>query len=66
MVAELSEAAGSAGMVVGQAIDILCEGKAAIWRSSSYLHARKTGALFLLRSAAAARLGGANQLSSTR
>ncbi len=54
VVAELAEAAGSAGMVIGQAIDILSEGKATDLPSLEYLHARKTGALFL----AAVRGGG--------
>ncbi len=58
VVAELSEAAGSAGMVIGQAIDILSEGKAADLATLEYLHAHKTGALFLVSVRGGALLGG--------
>jgi geranylgeranyl diphosphate synthase type II len=64
VVAELSEAAGSAGMVIGQAIDILSEGKATDLATLEYLHARKTGALFLASVRGGGLLGGGdtNQL----
>jgi geranylgeranyl diphosphate synthase type II len=58
VVAELSEAAGSAGMVIGQAIDILSEGKATDLTNLEYLHARKTGALFLAAVRGGGMLGG--------
>lgn len=59
VVAELSEAAGSPGMVIGQALDILSEGKATELATLEYLHARKTGALFLAAVRGGAMLGGA-------
>ncbi|HZY58345.1 MAG TPA: farnesyl diphosphate synthase [Candidatus Binataceae bacterium] len=58
VVAELAEAAGSAGMVIGQAIDILSEGKATDLPGLEYLHARKTGALFLAAVRGGGLLGG--------
>ena len=61
VVAELAEAAGSAGMVAGQAIDILSEGEPADRVKLEYLHSKKTGALFLAAVRGGARLGGANQ-----
>ena len=60
VVAELSSAAGSEGMVAGQAIDILSEGHAADLQALEYLHARKTGALFLAAVRGGAKLGGAD------
>ena len=60
--AELAEAAGSSGMVGGQVIDILNEGKPADLEQLKCLHSRKTGALFVAAVRSGARLGGANQL----
>jgi geranylgeranyl diphosphate synthase, type II len=60
-VAELAGAAGSAGMVIGQAIDILSEGKATDLKRLEYLHARKTGALFLAAIRGGAMLGGGHR-----
>ena len=57
--AELSEAAGSRGMVAGQVIDLLGEGRAMELGELEYLHGRKTGALFLAAVRGGARLGGA-------
>lgn len=57
--AELSEAAGSRGMVAGQVIDLLGEGRAIELAELEYLHGRKTGALFLVSVRGGARLGGA-------
>ena len=55
MVATLARAAGSLGMVGGQALDIAAEGDAGIdARGLEEIHTRKTGALF----GAACRLGG--------
>lgn len=61
VVAELSEAAGSAGMVIGQAIDILSEGQATDLATLEYLHARKTGALFLASVRGGGLLGGGDR-----
>ena len=60
VVAELAEAAGSEGMVAGQAIDILSEGEPTDLARLEYLHGKKTGALFLVAVRAGARLGGAD------
>ncbi len=59
-VAELSEAAGSSGMVTGQAIDLLGGGPALGLEALEYLHSKKTGALFLAAVRGGARLGGAS------
>jgi geranylgeranyl diphosphate synthase type II len=58
-VAELADAAGSAGMVGGQTIDLLAEGKALDLDQLEDLHAKKTGALFVAAVCGGARLGGA-------
>jgi geranylgeranyl diphosphate synthase, type II len=65
-VADLAHAAGSAGMVAGQVIDILGEGKSKTLEELEELHSKKTGALFLASIKGGARLGGAdaNQLES--
>jgi geranylgeranyl diphosphate synthase, type II len=60
-VAELAEAAGSAGMVAGQAIDLLGEGRSMTVQELEYLHRRKTGALFIAAARGGARLGGAGE-----
>jgi geranylgeranyl diphosphate synthase type II len=60
-VAELAEAAGSAGMVAGQVIDLLGEGRTMTVEELEYLHRRKTGALFIAAVRGGARLGGAGQ-----
>ena len=61
-VAELAEAAGSAGMVAGQAIDLLGEGHLMTIEELEYLHCRKTGALFIAAVRGGARLGGAGEI----
>ncbi len=58
--AELAEAAGSAGMVGGQVIDLLGEGKPIDLVELEHLHSLKTGALFVAAVRGGARLGGAN------
>ena len=58
-IAQLSHAAGSAGMVAGQVVDLLGEGKPFTVEELEYLHSRKTGALFLAAINGGARLGGA-------
>jgi geranylgeranyl diphosphate synthase type II len=59
-IAELAEAAGSDGMVGGQVIDLLGEGKSKTLEELEELHGRKTGALFLASVRGGARMGGAN------
>jgi geranylgeranyl diphosphate synthase, type II len=61
-VAELAEAAGSAGMVGGQVIDLLGEGRAMELRELEYLHRKKTGALFVAAVCGGARIGGADHV----
>ncbi len=67
-VAELAEAAGSAGMVGGQVIDLLGEGRALNLADLEHLHGKKTGALFVAAVSGGARIGGATpaQLTSLR
>jgi geranylgeranyl diphosphate synthase type II len=54
VVAEIAEAAGSRGMVGGQAMDILAEGREIDHPTLLYLHTHKTGALIR----ASIRIGG--------
>jgi geranylgeranyl diphosphate synthase type II len=56
---EIALAAGSQGMVGGQAVDILSEGKAIESSLLQYIHTQKTGALILCALRAGAHLGGA-------
>jgi geranylgeranyl diphosphate synthase type II len=67
-VAQLAEAAGSAGMVGGQVIDLLAEGRNLTLSDLEVLHGKKTGALFVASVCGGARLGGATetQISSLR
>src|SRR5580658_3496181 len=67
-VAELADAAGSAGMVGGQVIDLLGEGRSLDLAELEHLHSKKTGALFVAAVCGGARLGGAtaDQMSSLR
>lgn len=60
VIAELSDAAGSGGMVSGQVIDLMGEGRAMNLEQLEYLHSKKTGALFLASVVGGARLGGAS------
>ena len=62
VIAELSDAAGSGGMVSGQVIDILGEGRTMNLEQLEYLHSKKTGAMFLASVVGGARLGGATSL----
>jgi len=59
-VAELAEAAGSEGMVAGQAMDLLGEGQPLDLAQLEHLHSKKTGALFVAAVRGGARMGGAN------
>ncbi len=54
LVSELSQAAGPAGMVGGQVLDLIAEGQAVTGEELGEIHRRKTGALIC----ASARLGG--------
>jgi geranylgeranyl diphosphate synthase, type II len=67
-IADLAEAAGSPGMVGGQAIDLLSEGRSLTQQELEVLHRKKTGALFMASVCGGARLGGAEsfQLQSLR
>jgi geranylgeranyl diphosphate synthase type II len=59
VIAELAEAAGSQGMVGGQAMDILSEGRALDRETLLYLHTHKTGALIRASIRAGGIAGGA-------
>jgi geranylgeranyl diphosphate synthase type II len=59
-ITELANAAGSAGMVGGQVIDLLGEGKPKTIEQLEELHGKKTGALFLAAVRGGARMGGAS------
>jgi geranylgeranyl diphosphate synthase type II len=59
IVAEIAEAAGSQGMVGGQAMDILAEGQAIAQATLLYLHTHKTGALIRASIRAGGLAGGA-------
>jgi len=58
VIAELACAAGSAGMVAGQAEDIESEGRALTLEQLERLHGRKTGGLFMAAVRGGALLGG--------
>jgi geranylgeranyl diphosphate synthase type II len=64
--AELAAAVGSGGMVAGQVIDIESEGLDLDTTLLEYLHARKTGALFVAAIRGGARIGGASALQLDR
>ena len=59
-VIDLADAAGSNGMVGGQVIDLLGEGRALELKELEVLHSKKTGALFVAAVTCGARLGGAS------
>lgn len=46
VIAEVAQAAGSMGMIGGQVVDLLSEGKAIDGTTLKYIHNHKTGALF--------------------
>ncbi len=60
VVSEMSRAAGAAGMVGGQAIDLQSEGKRISMEELRQMHLGKTGALFRAALRSGAILGGAN------
>lgn len=61
LVAELSHAAGGAGMVGGQTVDIDSEGKEIDLTTLAYLHSRKTGALIRAAVRMGAIVGGGSE-----
>ena len=61
VIAEIAEAAGSSGMVGGQAMDILSEGREIDRPSLLYLHTHKTGALIRASVRAGGIAGGAEE-----
>jgi len=67
-IGDLADACGSSGMVGGQAIDLLAEGRPLTQQELELLHSKKTGALFIASVCGGARLGGAQpaQLQSLR
>jgi geranylgeranyl diphosphate synthase type II len=66
LAAELGRAAGTAGMIGGQVVDILSEGKQVSPEVLDYIHRHKTGALFSCCIRSGAIMGGASdeQLSA--
>jgi geranylgeranyl diphosphate synthase, type II len=58
---ELADAAGSSGMVGGQVLDLLGEGRELTLRELEVLHGKKTGALFVAAICGGARLGEATK-----
>jgi geranylgeranyl diphosphate synthase, type II len=64
-IAELATAAGSSGMVGGQVIDLLGEGRSLNLGELEELHSKKTGALFVAAVCGGARLGGATATQLT-
>lgn len=58
---EIAHAAGPAGMVGGQAIDLISEGQAIDAKTLEYLHQAKTGALFKAALRSGALLAGGSQ-----
>jgi geranylgeranyl diphosphate synthase type II len=58
VVAEIAAAAGAAGMVGGQAVDLVSEGQALDAKTLEYMHQAKTGALFKAALRAGAMLAG--------
>jgi geranylgeranyl diphosphate synthase, type II len=62
VIADLADAAGSAGMVGGQVIDLASEGQHLTLDQLEHLHSRKTGAMFRTSIIGGARLGGASSV----
>lgn len=61
IIAEIAEAAGSRGMVGGQAMDVLAEGREIDHPTLLYLHTHKTGALIRASVRVGAIAGGASE-----
>ena len=60
VIGQLAQAAGMAGMVGGQMLDMLAENRDIALQELKTIHAHKTGALIRLACVAGAALGGAN------
>jgi geranylgeranyl diphosphate synthase type II len=60
----IAQAAGSQGMVGGQALDIACEGKKISFATLRTIHSRKTGALITAAVAAGALLGNGDHMQT--
>jgi geranylgeranyl diphosphate synthase type II len=61
LIHEVSQAAGIAGMVGGQAVDIESEGKIVDLPTLQYIHTHKTGALILVSVRVGVKLGSVNE-----
>ncbi len=59
LINRVAQAAGIAGMVGGQVVDVESEGKAVDLPTLQYIHTHKTGAMILVSVQTGARLGGA-------
>jgi geranylgeranyl diphosphate synthase, type II len=59
LIHEISHAAGVAGLVGGQALDLQAEGRDVDIATVEYIHVRKTGALILVATRVGAQIGGA-------
>ncbi|MHB0913049.1 MAG: polyprenyl synthetase family protein [Armatimonadota bacterium] len=57
---EIAQAAGVGGMIGGQVIDMLCEGKEIDAETLALMHAKKTGALIRVSVVAGGKLAGAS------
>ncbi len=62
IIGEISRAAGSAGMIAGQIVDIESEGKKVELPMLEFIHTHKTGSLILVCVRAGGLLGGATEL----
>ncbi|KAF1086526.1 Farnesyl diphosphate synthase [Sporotomaculum syntrophicum] len=60
VIAEVAQAAGTAGLIGGQVVDILSAGKLIDKHTLDYIHTRKTGALYRASVRSGAILSGAN------
>lgn len=61
IIKEVSVACGSEGLIGGQVVDLISEGKAIDQEELEYIHRNKTGKLFLAALRGGALLGGADQ-----
>ena len=66
VVYEVARAAGAAGMVAGQAVDVVQEGKKGTKRIVNFIHRNKTGALIRASVLTGALLGNANKTELRR
>jgi geranylgeranyl diphosphate synthase type II len=61
MINEVAHAAGIAGMVGGQAVDVQSEGRKVDLSTVQYIHTHKTGAMILVSVQVGAKIGGATE-----